>query len=267
MTPFSGNTITLPNPSDPTNPIVGIIAPNARIIIWDPETTVNVPPTMLLPVNRIDVDECATPALNDCARGSGGTGAITPIKQNTVCVNLVDQGYVCNCDIDDSVDPNDWIDANGNSVSVNVDATGNAVMIMSDGTTLQGDVREHTITVTMPDGSTNTATINKSDDGVTLTTTITWSDPSTGVWTRDINAVTVAPAVTTAAPVVTTAAPVATTAAVASNGNGVGSVVGDPHFRIDFENKKDVCFDFSAGEGVVMNLVNDKKSGLVINGE
>ena len=44
-------------------------------------------------------------------------------------------------------------------------------------------------------------------------------------------------------------------------------VAGDPHFRINFGNKKDICFDISGHNGTVFNLLHEPKSGLVINGQ
>jgi hypothetical protein len=249
---LEGNTITIPNPADPTKPIIGVIAPNAQIIIWDQKSLPPIDSGILLPVTRVDVDECADPTLNDCN---------SVAKPATVCFNLIDSGYVCNCDISDTAEA-PWLNVDGETVTVNVGTDGVVTMLIAaDGTALQGDIRENTITVTpMPDGTTATGTINKNDDGNTMTTTIVWSDPTLGTWTRDTQSVTI-PVTTTAA---TTAA--TTAGAVGANGNGIGSVTGDPHFRIDFGHKRDVCFDFNGGQGAVMNLINDKNSGLIING-
>ena len=45
------------------------------------------------------------------------------------------------------------------------------------------------------------------------------------------------------------------------------SATGDPHFRINFDDKDDICFDFGSTEGQIVNLLADQDSGLVVNGE
>ena len=45
------------------------------------------------------------------------------------------------------------------------------------------------------------------------------------------------------------------------------SATGDPHFRINFNDRDDICFDFGSTEGQIINLLSDEDSGLVVNGE
>ena len=331
-----GNTITVPDPNNPENPLIGTISADGKTIDWTQAGQT------AYTMGRSDIDECPPTAATDpCADQAG-----------TVCYNT-EPGFSCNCDIHDA----QWTFTDGNgaeqTITVTVDTAAQPkaaiTYTLGDGSTVTGTLLGSTLEYDDGTGNLKTGTITKNPDG---TTTIGWvnQDGSTAdTWSRVAGTgntpagtntgtgTTAAPNGATTTPVVTgsgtgqpaglvtdptspvpttqagaaattqagavattqagaaatnaqgvTAAPTTINGAGGGSANGVGngvttqgpigsgtntgagatgSVTGDPHFRINFINQKDICFDISGHNGTVFNLLHEPKSGLIINGE
>ena len=65
---INGNIITLPNPSNPENPIIGTISSDGRTITWTEGGQ------LLETTTRDDIDECADASGTNPCDGTPGTG-------------------------------------------------------------------------------------------------------------------------------------------------------------------------------------------------
>ena len=66
---INGNIITIPNPSNPENPIIGTISSDGRTITWTEGGQ------LLETTTRDDIDECADASGTNPCDGTPGTGS------------------------------------------------------------------------------------------------------------------------------------------------------------------------------------------------
>ena len=151
---INGNTITVPNPADPENPLIGTISADGKTIDW---TQGGVPQYSM---GRTDIDEC-TPddGSNPCAD-----------QADTLCYNT-SPGFACNCDINNV----EWTftDANGVVQTVTVAVNSNVapkagVTFTIDGTEYTGTLLNNIIEYDDGNGNIKTGTIDKSNGGTTI---------------------------------------------------------------------------------------------------
>ena len=168
---IDGNQIIIPDPDNPTTPIIGVVSADGKTITWTQQGTV------IQTTSRTDIDECPPAAATDPCESQPGT----------TCYNT-DPGFACNCNIGtDGAAEWTFVDGNGDTITVQAvvnSATSPKATVtytLSDGTTATGTLLGNTIEFTSADGlTTKTGTITKSADGTSEN--IEWGPADN--WTR-----------------------------------------------------------------------------------